>query len=94
MKEYIEREAAIDHLIGVTVIKYTPAFSLGMGAAAAEIQGLPAADVVEVRHGRWKFGRGGCGTCSECGRTQSGVWDYDTWQNYCGHCGAKMDKEE
>lgn len=96
MKEYIEREAAIDHLIGVTVIKYTPAFSLGMGAAAAEIQMLPAADVVEVRHGKnlseddpSRF------ECSECG--------WKCWDTYCGdtitysfcpNCGAKMDKEE
>ena len=51
----------------------------------------PTADVVEVRHGRWTLHTDGSGTCSECGTTQKNVWDCDRWQNYCGHCGAKMD---
>ena len=50
----------------------------------------PTEDVVEVKHGKWKLLSSGSGTCSECGFTQKNVWDYDTWQNYCGHCGAKM----
>ena len=53
----------------------------------------PTADVVEVRHGRWTLHTDGSGTCSECGTTQKNVWDCDRWQNYCGHCGAKMDGE-
>lgn len=53
----------------------------------------PEADVVEVRHGRWTLHTDGSGTCSECGTTQKNVWDCDRWQNYCGHCGAKMDGE-
>ena len=50
----------------------------------------PAADVVEVVHGEWKFNKDGSGTCNQCGITQKNVWDYDSWQNYCGHCGADM----
>lgn len=49
-----------------------------------------AADVVEVVHGEWKFNKDGSGTCNQCGITQKNVWDYDSWQNYCGHCGADM----
>lgn len=30
-------------------------------------------------------------TCDQCGFTQKNVWDYDNYQNYCGHCGAKME---
>ena len=52
---------------------------------------IPAADVVEVRHGEWKFHKDGSGTCNQCGGTQLNVWDYDSWQNFCGRCGAKMD---
>lgn len=48
-------------------------------------------DAVEVVHGQWKFHKDGSGTCNRCGFTQKNVWDYDNWQNYCGHCGAKMD---
>lgn len=40
--------------------------------------------------GGWKFHKDGSGTCSECHVTQRNVWDYDNWQNFCGHCGAKM----
>lgn len=52
------------------------------------------ADVVEVVHGEWKFNKDGSGTCNQCGITQKNVWDYDSWQNYCGHCGADMRKIE
>lgn len=48
--------------------------------------------VVEVKHGIWKLHKDGSGTCNQCRTTQKNVWDYDSWQNYCGHCGAKMDK--
>lgn len=40
--------------------------------------------------GVWKFNKGGSGTCSECGMTQKNVWDYDSFQRFCGCCGAKM----
>ena len=53
-----------------------------------------AADVVEVVHGEWKFNKDGSGTCNQCGITQKNVWDYDSWQNYCGHCGADMRGEK
>ena len=58
------------------------------------VRNLPAADVVEVRHGRWMkdcdrvMGDGWTYTqrhCSECGgQTVECV-------NYCQFCGAKMD---
>lgn len=54
----------------------------------------PPADVVDVRHGRWALHTDGSGTCSECKKTQKNVWDCDSWQNYCGHCGARMDGEQ
>ena len=53
-----------------------------------------AADVAEIKHGAWKLHRDGSGTCNQCGFIQKNVWDYDNWQNYCGVCGAKMDKKE
>ena len=49
---------------------------------------------VELKHGKWKLHSSGNGTCSLCGITQKNVWDYDNWQNYCGHCGAIMDEGE
>ena len=47
--------------------------------------GLKAADVVEVRHGRWLLG----GRCSECLANP-----LTTHKNYCPNCGARMDKED
>ena len=60
------------------------------------MRAIPAADVVEVRHGRWEWydltisfhyiNRGY--RCSVCGHKE------DDEPNYCPHCGCKMDKEE
>lgn len=66
---------------------------VGFERAANVSRKMPAADVVEVRHGTWTFNKDGSGTCNQCGTTQKNVWDYDNWQNYCGHCGARMDGE-
>ena len=56
----------------------------------AVYESAPAADVVEVRHGRWTFddfdGDGWDYQCSECGGYSKGSYDY------CYHCGAKMDR--
>lgn len=51
---------------------------------------VPSADIVKIKRGKWTLNKDGSGTCSQCNRTQKNVWDYDNWQNYCGHCGAKM----
>lgn len=54
---------------------------------------FPAADVVEVRHGRWieiEHGENGilceCSTCKEWM-----LFYYGFVANYCPSCGAKMD---
>ena len=47
---------------------------------------IPTADVVEVKHGEWKWDdRFSDYTCSLCHN-----WDLTT-PNYCSNCGAKMD---
>ena len=60
----------------------------------------PAADVVEVRHGKWihseieddDWGRiFHKWTCSVCGYS---VAHNPAGENYCPNCGAKMDVEE
>ena len=55
---------------------------------------LIEAKYVKQREGKWKLYDGGFGTCSACNFTQASVWDFDNYQNYCGHCGAKMSLEE
>ena len=96
-KEYIERGAAL------AVIAYNPIekptepdiVELTLLTAQKQIRKIPAADVVEVRHGEWiehiepdwledyveVFYN-----CSECG---SSHWSIAP--PYCPNCGAKMD---
>lgn len=67
---------------------YTHLRSDSMSRALASL--LYAEGWRKQSEGRWKLGSYGFGTCSECNFTQASVWDYDNWQNFCGHCGAKM----
>ena len=98
MREYIDREALIadiDEEIEHDSKMYTREqnyyIEKGLRIARKDIQSAAAADVAEVKHGTWKLNKDGSGTCNQCKSTQKNVWDYDNWQNYCGHCGAKMD---
>ena len=53
--------------------------------------GLKAADVAEVKHGRWIDG-----VCSECGfdaMYYKGI-PAQVYTDYCPSCGARMDKED
>lgn len=86
-KEYIEWEAAIvqcrrhsDHT----------AWSIESG-----IEGIPAADVAPVVHGRWIEDHDYL-KCPECGvmvKRNFTFFDIGNW-NYCPNCGAKMDGGE
>ena len=69
--------------------KYAPAINRTF---AAIIDSVPAADVVEVRHGQWINERQeGLGSfsaeCSQCGKRTLAYFHYF----YCPSCGAKMD---
>ena len=84
MAEYIEREAARQAHIKASL-------------TTRLIDAIPAADVAEVRHGRWILIRRQAASaifkCSECGREE--LFDaYHRLENtpYC-HCGARMDKD-
>ena len=54
------------------------------------IDEIPAADVVEVRHGNWIWNAHHCKwECSECGGMEG-----ECESPVCKWCGARMDKEE
>jgi hypothetical protein len=91
MAEYIERSETAEFF---EKSKQTMWHKDDVAATISSKKNIPAADVVEVVHGEWKFNKDGSGTCNQCHITQKNVWDYDNWQNYCGHCGAKMDGEK
>ena len=57
----------------------------------SELMALPAADVAEVRHGRWIFEPGKIPYCSECKEYSD---DGDKGAAFCPWCGVRMDKED
>lgn len=98
MKEYIEKAAALDicqkeyeeRLRMADYCGDTVAWNIG-GA----IKNTPAADVVEVRHGRWLKRSDGTPYCSNCGANERDT--YSSVVNecaFCYSCGARMDKED
>lgn len=80
MADYIDRKAAVAALLGdETVHIQTLLF------AQKRIEALPAADVVEVRHGHW-WDRGSLSCrCSCCGCKNNRE------TRYCPDCGANME---
>ena len=91
MAEYIDREAAVD---AVADIYYdTPGINLTAEKFEAAINGIPAADVAPVRHGRW-IDKGEYAVCTECGGRSGtqydGVEPVPLRAQFCQNCGAKM----
>ena len=86
MKEYIERAAVLKVLE-----EYYPGADERLHIVK-DITSIPAADVAEVRHGRWIDD----GVCSECGfdaMYYKGI-PAQVYTDYCPSCGARMDKED
>lgn len=81
--DYISREAALS----------AQNKSMNLAECRKRLERLPAADVVEVRHGRWnevEHGENGvlC-ECSTCKEWMLFYYGFDA--NFCPNCGAKMD---
>ena len=91
MAEYIEREAVLARLAKQTSATglFGTGVTLGKDYAEAVVLGMPAADVVEVKHGAW-VGSAFDFKCSVCDRYQG---FYVGRTNYCPNCGARMDGE-
>ena len=89
MAEYIDRVEAIEWFMPYA----HSGESIESDVIISDLKGMKAADVAQVRHGRWiehshlEVG----GECSVCG------WQFQWFENgeahYCPHCGAKMDLE-
>lgn len=109
MTDYISQEAARPDALCVGIgCQECPFSKENLNGCRAEdfIMAVPAADVAEVRHGRWVHGRevgreylGDClvgifydrWTCSECGYI---IDDHEYSRinyKFCPNCGAKMD---
>lgn len=98
MTDYIDREHALCELCNYSI----PVFDENgkesfVGDYISVLNSIPAADVVEVVHGKWEergvpvpYDVGGLNKiittyCSVCG--QGG----EKWMHYCPNCGAKME---
>lgn len=91
MAEYIERNALIAEFKRLTLGENSLVERLFADGVYAVIETFPAADVVEVRHGRWKNGGNGLyDTCTACGEEIYLAIP----MNYCPLCGARIDKED
>lgn len=108
MAEYIEREELL-HMMGIA--RYADdddAYRRGCNDVidylTAYVKLWPAADVVEMRHGKWCLVEYEYLTCDKCGNwyytgcestaeAKENLRNGDT-PNYCHHCGAKMDGED
>lgn len=82
MTEYIDREAAIEAIMGEPPDAHYPHWY------ADKIKAITAADVATVRHGRWVEPHDEFCACSICKYPVYVGWNQT---NYCPNCGAKMD---
>ena len=110
MPEYIEREALlaeledeIDFVSPFYNAEQNQYFTMGLRCAYRDAQRFPAADMVEVRRGKWietqeplGWRDVDCAECSVCHESwimdeDSSIDDYECIWHYCPNCGAKMD---
>lgn len=84
MADYISREAAYNAIVN----------NYDTDAQLRDLDAIPAADVAEVRHGKWVWnGETCCNECSVCG--VGAMWFRILMEYYyCPNCGAKMDGGE
>lgn len=100
MARYIDAEALINELEAGCMPIYESGISGILGdkdCIRDYIERAPAADVQEVKHGRWEKHETHSGAfefwfCSECDR--SGGYSINPGFNYCPNCGAKMDGKD
>ena len=101
MAEYIMRDDLLNYIGSNPIWNGDPsqyethcAVCLVLSALRNYVEAFESADVEEVRHGKWEKQQNSKEKCSECGcgvvfQIVYGRWEYE---NYCPHCGAKMDK--
>ena len=89
MKEYIERASV--H----SIIEQTSTLMFTRGKMHEQVDSLPAADVAEVRHGRWFFKYPNGWACSRCGEWGLMIDNRGICKSsYCPNCGALMKEDE
>lgn len=94
--KYIKREDALNMVNHVRDKCGNEEMTVTLNWVIALLNNIPAADVVEVKRGRWTMwddGEGDTYECSACGE----VWTLNAGtpkennMHYCPNCGAKME---
>ena len=106
MAEYIKREALEKDLnIRLSALRgkngYYDHYTDGFDECVDRVENFPAADVEEVKHGKWiEVQKENIWNdivpvleCSACGKYTVGTRGIMTKSNYCPNCGAKMGAE-
>ena len=90
MSEYIERGALRNKLLLVNMSDdvYSKGIQRGVEFAIDFLNEAPAADVVEVKHGRWVHDINNLYGCSECMERET--MSPKKLKPYCPNCGADM----
>lgn len=85
MAEHIKRDTVINHLDACMDTIWKPEIV----ALKCFVEGIPAADVAPVRHGKWMpFHAEFAGDIQYCSVCEIGFADRTS---FCPHCGAVMD---
>ena len=99
MTEYLEKAALVRILRAKAEMGRLSEYSVCFDNVAKMIELLPAADVAEVKHGKWVEPHWrnsvSCANCSICG-AEAYHYDFHGVQKtyrYCPNCGAKMGAE-
>lgn len=96
MAAYIDREAAVESLNAMKPFLRDRGQVQLLRRVMNHIGKIPAADVVPVVHGRWKFGKNHGDfvetECTACGSLLLVKWiDELSNYRYCPNCGARME---
>ena len=93
MDEYIKREDVLKHKRKMSGADFGGEF-WDEAVLCEDIIRIPAADMVEIRHGKW-INKGDYAVCTECGERSGmqydGVEPIPLMTQFCPNCGAKMD---
>lgn len=102
MSDYIDRAALGIGLCNRDIFE-NKGYADGWNAAVKILKEAPAADVQEIKHGKWIETQEplgwcdvDCAECSACHESwiideDSSIDDYECMWHYCPNCGAKMD---
>ena len=96
MAEYIEREALIEKCKAIIQDKWNDkvapvSWSHAYADFIEDIENQPTADVAPVVHGHW-IRQDESFTRFKCSNPKCGIENCNGFENYCPHCGTKMDE--